>query len=135
MTEAVLTVDAIDAEILRLQDFGTLTESLRTPLLERKQQIIQHHGARIKAKARWKATLIETILNNLKMTRIDIKELKQRILTQASQTGKIPTAKRQAKRRIRSKRNHNLWTYQGEQWADELGYFQIKVTSECPANF
>ena len=135
MTEAVLTVDAIDIEIDRLNDLGSLSEALRTTLQERKQKIIARHGARIKAKAQWKATLIETILNNLKMTRIDIKELKQRILTKASQTGKIPTAKRQAKRKIRSKRDHNVWTYQGEQWADELGYFQIKVTSECPSSF
>lgn len=135
MNEAVYTVQALDKEIEALQNIGNFTAPLVQRLEERRRSIMLRHGGRIKAKAQWKATLIEGILQNLKITRLDIGELKQRILTQAARTGKIPTAKRQAKRKIKAKRNHNLWTYQGEQWADELGYFQIKVTSECPASF
>jgi tetratricopeptide (TPR) repeat protein len=135
MNEAVYTTQAIDREIEILNKLGSFTEKQIDQLRTRKDNIVQHQGSRIKTKGQWKEEQIVGMLQNMKITRLDIGELKQRILNKEAVIGKQLSAKRQAKRRIRAKRNYNVWTYQGEQWADELGYYQIKVPSDCPSEF
>jgi tetratricopeptide (TPR) repeat protein len=135
MNEAVYTMKAIDREIQILKKLGSFTQVQIEQLRIRKDTIVQVQGARIKSKGLWKAEQIAGMLQNMKITRLDIGELKQRILNKEATFGKKLSAKREAKRRIKAKRNYNVWTYQGEQWADELGYYQIKVPSDCPSKF
>ena len=135
MNEAVYTVQAIDKEIEKLEGLGSFTQSLVNNLKSRKENIVQQQGQRIKSKGISKAQKIVGMLQNMNITRLDIGELKQRILNKEAVTGKRLSAKREAKRKIRSRRDSNVWAYQGEQWADELGYYQIKVSSSCPADF
>jgi hypothetical protein len=33
------------------------------------------------------------------------------------------------------KKNERLWPYEGELWADELGYYRIQAKPDCPAGF
>ena len=135
MNEAVYTVQAIDKEIAKLEDLGSFTQPIVDDLKSRKESIVQQQGKRIKSKGISKAQKIVGMLQNMNITRLDIGELKQRILNKEAVTGKRLSAKREAKRKIRSRRDSNVWAYQGEQWADELGYYQIKVSSSCPADF
>ena len=135
MNEAVYTTQAIDKEIKKLEGLGSFTSPLVEKLQSRKEQIVQQQGSRIKSKGISKAQKIVGMLQNMNITRLDIGELKQRILNKEAATGERLSAKREAKRKIRTRRDSNVWTYQGEQWADELGYYQIKVPSSCPADF
>lgn len=135
MNEAVYTTQAIEKEIKKLQALGSFTQPQIEELKARKDIIVQEQGQRIKSKGISKAQKIVGMLQNMNITRLDIGELKQRILNKEAATGERLSAKREAKRKIRSRRDSNVWTYQGEQWADELGYFQIKVSSSCPADF
>lgn len=135
MNEAVSSVEAINKELSFLEQLGSFTAPQTEQLQTRKNTIQQEQGARIKAKGIWKAEQIYGMLQNMKITRLDIGELKQRILNREAAIGKELSTKREAKRKIQAKRNFNVWTYQGEQWADELGYYQIKVPSDCPTGF
>ena len=135
MNEAVYTTQAIDKEIAQLQEIGSFTQPQVEELRTRKETIVQQQGQRIKSKGISKAQKIVGMLQNMNITRLDIGELKQRILNKEAATGERLSQKREAKRKIRSRRDSNVWTYQGEQWADELGYYKIKVSSSCPADF
>ena len=120
---------------ITLKELGSFTESQIAMLAKRRDEIIDKQGARIKAKGTWKIQQIEGMLQNMKITRLDITEIKQRILNKEAALGERLGTKRQAERRIKKKPGHHTWTYQGEQWADELGYYEIKVKSDCPSEF
>ena len=135
MNEAVFTVQALDKEIKILENLGNFTAPQIALLETRRDQIITEQGARIKAKGTWKIQQIDGMLQNMKITRLDITEIKQRILNKEAALGERLGTKRQAIRRIKKKPGHHSWLYQGEQWADELGYYEIKVKSDCPSEF
>jgi len=135
MNEAVFTTQAIDREIETLEKLGSFTAEPVGMLAQRRDKIIQTQGARIKAKGIWKIQQIDGMLQNMKITRLDITEIKQRILNKEAALGERLGSKRQANRKIKKKRGHHTWTYQGEQWADELGYYELKVKSDCPSEF
>ena len=98
------------------------------------QTIAQQEGARIKNRNKWKIAQIEGMLQNLEITKLDIVERQQRMLQQAAITGKMPNARRTAKRKFKTQRKHYVWPYEGEEWADELGYYQIKTKDEDTPN-
>jgi len=99
------------------------------------ETISSQEGARIKNRSNWKIAQIEGMLQNLTITKLDIVERQQKMLQRAAVTGKMPEAKRQAKRRFKTQRKHYVWPHLGEEWADELGYYQVKTKDECPAGF
>ena len=74
------------------------------------------------------------MLNDIKITKLDIVELEKTMLERAAIRGKIEDAKRTAQRKKRKKRGFNEWPFEGEYWADELGYYRIETKSECPAS-
>ena len=37
-------------------------------------------------------------------------------------------------RKQRTKKGYQSWPWEGEYWADELGYYRISTKSDCPAS-
>ena len=60
--------------------------------------------------------------------------METQMLNRAAQTGKMEDAKRQVRRTKRIRSGELVWEYQGELWADELGYYRVNTKSECPAS-
>ena len=135
MKEKIYTYHALQKEQESLGKIGEFTSSKSEILSTRMNSIAKEEGARIKNRNRWKIAQIEGMIQNLTITKLDIVERQQRMLQQASVTGEMPNARRQAKRRFKTQRKHFVWPHQGEEWADELGYFQIKTKDECPPGF
>ena len=77
---------------------------------------------------------IEQMLKALQFTRLDITDKRQEQLRMASQTGYMPEVRELANRKQRTARNKHVWPYQGELWADELGYYKANVIAQCPAS-
>ena len=59
-------------------------------------------------------------------------QMEQRLLERASVMGEMPEAKRRVKRKLRGRVNQRIWPWQGEFWADELGYYRIDSKPDCP---
>ncbi|MEC7984122.1 MAG: hypothetical protein VX278_03090 [Myxococcota bacterium] len=135
MNEKVDAHKALSRERESLEKLGEFTAEKYGILTERMERISKEEGLRIKNRNRWKIAQIEGMIENFEFTKTDILERQQRILKRASVTGEIPEARRKAKRGFRTARKHFVWPYQGEEWADELGYFQIKTKDECPPGF
>ncbi|MGC6510996.1 MAG: hypothetical protein ACON4U_21450 [Myxococcota bacterium] len=98
------------------------------------QQLKIDEGNRILSQAQFMAAELQQMLADAEMHKLDILEMEAQMLRQASITGKMEDAKRVIQRNKRLKNNERTWPYQGEYWADELGYYRIKSKPECPAS-
>jgi xanthine dehydrogenase molybdopterin-binding subunit B len=71
---------------------------------------------------------------SLEISKLDILDMETQMLNRAAQTGKMEDAKRQVRRNKRIRSGELVWEYQGEMWADEVGYYRVNTKSECPAS-
>ncbi len=98
----------------------------------RRAQIEKSEGERIAKKARSMEANLEELLRNSDMSKLDMLQMEQRLLERASVMGEMPEAKRRVKRKLRGRVNQRIWPWQGEFWADELGYYRIDSKPDCP---
>ena len=70
---------------------------------------------------------------SLEISKLDILDMEGQ-MNRAAETGKMEAARRQDKREKRIQSSELVWEYQGEYWADELGYYRLNTKSECPAS-
>ena len=72
------------------------------------------------------------MLGNAEMNKLDIMQMEARMYERASFTGVMETAKKTVDRQVRVKQGYRLWPYEGEYWADEVGWFRVDTKAECP---
>ena len=53
---------------------------------------------------------------------------------QSARAGKELEAAKTVKRTERLRKGYAEWPFEGEFWEDELGYYRVDVTPECPAS-
>ena len=82
---------------------------------------------------RMEAELSEMIANS-DVTKLDLLQMESRLFERASFTGKLPEGKRRVKRKVRARVTERKWDWQGEFWADEVGYYRVDTSPECPEN-
>ncbi len=128
-------VTSIDAELGNLgmhsnTAWGALTLS---ELQARREALVTGQGARILGRLQTQATDLETMLNDTEITKLDMLRLERKLYEQASLTGELEDARALAQRKPRVRKGQRYWPYDGEIWADELGYYRATVKAECPA--
>jgi hypothetical protein len=74
------------------------------------------------------------MLTNSEMFILDILRMKQQMFEQAALTGKELEAAKAVKRTERIRKGWQEWPFEGEFWADELGYYKVDVVPSCPAS-
>lgn len=74
------------------------------------------------------------MLSDSQIFTIDIMSMKTKLYEQAASAGKMPDVARTAERDDRVRRNYVEWPYEGEIWADEVGYYRVETKPECPAS-
>ena len=77
---------------------------------------------------------LQSMISSAEISKLSILGMEQQMLERASVTGKMEEAKRQVTRKKRLKKNEIVWEYEGEYWADEVGYYRVTTKSECPAS-
>jgi hypothetical protein len=126
-------VIAADAELAAL---GTNPASQRAKAwLEARRAAIQaDEGGRVLAYAQSQEKFVRDALINAEITKLDIMQFQTRLLERAAVTGLAPTLGTGIDdlRKEREKRGFRTWAYQGESWADELGYYAYDVRPDCP---
>lgn len=134
--DSMQAVATAEDEIKRLKNVSanpfsaTATEWVEA----RKARIIATEGARIADEARAMADRLDSMLTDSEINRLDMMQFETRLYEQASITGKIPDKREQVDRKQRVKRGYQSWPWEGEYWADELGYYRISTKSDCPAS-
>ena len=131
---SVRAVAQIENELERISKYPDLQAKYAPILQTQKYSIIEKQGSRIEMKVQQLSNEIEQMLKALQFTRLDITDKRQEQLRMASQTGYMPEVRELANRKQRTARNKHVWPYQGEIWADELGYYKANVIAQCPAS-
>jgi len=98
----------------------------------RRASIVQNEGQRIVDRAATMEAQLAQMLTDAEMSKLDMLQLETRLYEQASHTGKLKDTRRTVSRAARMKAGYRHWPWEGEYWADEIGYYRIKTKPECP---
>lgn len=133
---ALAALKSIDDEAGRLKNASAnpFTERARDWLNQRRTALIQSEGARIRDHLYEQRSTLGQMLQDAKIFTLDIDRMKILLLEQAAATGKVPEAARVAERTERTRKGWQEWPFEGEIWADELGYYRVDTPPECPAS-
>ena len=134
--DSIIAVNNAEEEMARLRNVSanTFAQVGTEWVEERRTAIIQAEGTRILKEIESMETELTEMLGNSDVTKLDLMQMESRLYERASFTGKLPEAKRRVKRRVRARVTERLWDWQGEYWADEIGYYKIDSKPECPEN-
>lgn len=130
----VSAVEKADDEIGRLKNVSAnpFSAVVREWVSARRIALIDSEGARIKTYLTGQANALGTMLSDTEIARLDILRLETQLFEQAAGLGKMADSARLAQRKLRVPRDQQAWPFQGEYWADELGYFRVNTTPQCP---
>ena len=135
MADALRSVAMADAELIQLKARDGASSVWMTERLQnRKAAIIQAEGARIAKDLQTKADQLQSQITSLQISKLDILDMETQMLNRAAETGKMEETKRQVRREKRIRSGEVVWEYQGEYWADEVGYYRLNTKSDCPAS-
>jgi len=135
MTDALKSIAKAESEMetLRSKD-GASSKWLLERLESRKNAIIAAEGIRIQEDLQSKAAQLQNQITSLQISKLDILDMETKLLNQAADRGKMEETKRQVRREKRIRSGEMVWEYQGEYWADEVGYYRLNTESDCPAS-
>lgn len=136
LADSALAVRTADQELTRVGalDGTQVGPRARQWTEDRKNEITRAEGERILRRAQLAQAELEELLTGMEITRLDLLNLETEMYQRASVTGKLdygdPIGKlREMKKKRRGMR---VWPYQGEFWADELGWYVVDARPECP---
>lgn len=132
--DSIFAVTSAEEEISRLRNVGSnlFAQQAMTWVAGRREALIAAEGGRILKRVRRMEQELAELLANSDVTKLDLMQMESRLFERASFTGKMPDAKRRVKRATRAKATERLWDWQGEYWADEVGYYRIDTKPDCP---
>lgn len=98
----------------------------------RREAIVAREGGRILAVAQDQHRELKADLANASITKLDIMTFETRLLEHAAAGHATPMGDRIGQLRKDKKRGTRSWAFEGEYWADELGYYVYDVRPDCP---
>ena len=101
----------------------------------RRAALIDAEGKRIQAKVGRMADELEGMIDAADLSRLDMMDMEKRLFSQAAATGELAQKREVVTRTKKVRKDERYWPYEGEVWADELGYFRINAKPDCPAGF
>lgn len=108
-----------------------VADALQTRLEERRRDA----GQRVLDQVRDAAAELDEMLKDIELTRIDLLSLEADLYARAAVTGEDPFVEdRIGRLRTLRRKGQRVWPFQGEYWADELGWYQVQTRPECPEN-
>ena len=136
MTDALKSIAKAESEMQILQNKGDGASAkwLLERLESRTNAIIAAEGTRMQEDLQSKAEQLQNQITSLQISKLDILDMETKLLNQAADRGKMEETKRQVRREKRIRSGEMVWEYQGEYWADEVGYYRLNTESDCPAS-
>ena len=130
---AAARLDAMQTEIdrLRANDLPMAAERLAAAHAE----LLATEGERVLDQARLVRDELTSMFADLQITNLDLLDLEKRLYQAASNSGELGMGDPIGNvRELRRQQDARVWPYQGEYWADEVGYFRVTARSDCPAS-
>jgi tetratricopeptide (TPR) repeat protein len=135
--DAAATVDRADEELSRLGGLGGKPFARRAiaAATTERDAIIEREGSRLLAQARTARDELKDMLEGIELTRIDLLTLESDLYSRAAATGEtLAYGDRSTTLRGLYKKGKRVWPFQGEYWADELGWYKVTARPDCPAS-
>jgi tetratricopeptide (TPR) repeat protein len=128
-------VDKANEELDRLANVSANAFATRATetLKARKAQIQDEEGARLVKTGVEARDELKELLANIQITRLDMMQFETAQLERQSVTGVAEVGDRIGQlRKLKSRPGMRAWPWQGEYWADEVGYYQVLARPDCP---
>ncbi|MGC6515699.1 MAG: tetratricopeptide repeat protein [Myxococcota bacterium] len=77
---------------------------------------------------------LRDLLEGLELTRVDLLTLQSRLFDRAAAGEKITYDETLGNLRKLRRKGKRVWPFQGEYWADELGWYVVTARPECPTS-
>lgn len=115
-------------------DLGANADHFAKMLTDRASALQSREGKRVLERIGRDRKELADMISGLELARIDILDRESRMFERAAATGVLeqPDRKAELKRIAREKKGYRVWPFQGEYWADELGWYQVNALSLCP---
>jgi tetratricopeptide (TPR) repeat protein len=129
-------IAAAKADLEKLQRLGQPWSARVAALVDARHAArVTEEGDRILAHARDAEDDLDDMLKGIEMTRIDLLSFEADMYQRAANTGELPDIGDPlgTLRKEQRKKNKRLWPFEGEYWADELGWYKVTARPECPA--
>jgi hypothetical protein len=111
------------------------TERARDWLKERRDTLVKTEGARVRERIVDQHQELKSMLADTEIFGLDILRMQAQAYERAANAGgKMESAARVVKREEKVRKGWREWPYEGEMWADELGYYRVDAVPECPAS-
>ena len=72
------------------------------------------------------------MISDTEISRLDMLNLEKRLYEQAAASGEMAETRKMAQRDVKIRKGYVSWPYEGEYWADEVGYYRVNAVAECP---
>ena len=124
-----------DEEIERLDAVkeNTFAQACTRWVEARKADVIRTEGNRIHDQVGAMEMGLANYLDNVQVSKLDIMQMETRLYEQAANLGAMPEPPRKVSRSLRLERGYLYWPWEGEYWADEVGYYRVDAKPDCPA--
>ncbi len=129
--DALAALDVAAADLSRLGKTGGEAEVAKL-LAARRDERIQTEGGRVLEAAKTASAELDEMLADLELTLVDIGSQLADLYQQAAATGEVLDTETEGQVRELRKKGKRVWPFQGEYWADELGWFRVVARPECP---
>ncbi len=135
LAEAQLAVAHAEKELARVDGLSPELAEVARKLVEgQKADIIRLEGERVLDRVSEARDELSSMLAGIEITRLDLLNLEAQMYQRASATGQLESADRvgELKELRKRKTGFHVWPFQGEYWADELGWFVFDARPDCP---
>ncbi len=135
IAEAVKATDAAETELAAAEAIGGAVGTLAARIVtEQRDARIALEGQRVLSKVRAATDELKDMLTNLEITRIDLLSLETEMYQRAAATGVLDYGDHigQLRDMRKRRRGFRVWPWQGEYWADEVGWYVFTARPDCP---
>jgi len=135
LTDAIASVNEADSELAKAEELGGREAELAKQVLGAQRSArIQTEGERVIKRLDSSEQQLGSMLQGIEITRLDLLNLEAQAYERASVTGHLETVDQVSHLRDlnKSKRGFHVWPWQGEYWADEVGWYVFNARPECP---
>jgi tetratricopeptide (TPR) repeat protein len=134
--DSLTAVRSAEDEMKRLQNVAANPFSAwaTTQVEARRQALIQAEGARVVARATKMADELADMIAASDLSKLDMMDMEKRLYRAAANTGEMKGARETVQREKSTKKDQRTWPWEGEYWADEVGYYRVNAKPDCPAD-
>jgi hypothetical protein len=135
LDDAEKVVAQADAELEKAAALGGRAGALAADFVRGQRDArIRAEGNRVLARVDRARAELDSFLSGLEITRLDLLALETKMYERAAATGVLDYGANvdRLKQLRKTKKGFRVWPWQGEYWADELGWYVFSAAPDCP---